>query len=115
MAQLAITLAVSFGFMLGSGAAAGLAALAGGLINVLANLYFAWRVFACARRTPKQMVRDFYMGEAVKLLMTAALFALAIAVFELAFVPLLTAFVAGLLVFWLALLPGFSGTAAGGS
>jgi ATP synthase protein I len=50
-------------------------------------------------------MRGFYVAEAVKLLLTAALFALALAVLKLAAVPLLTGFVVTLAGYWLALLP----------
>jgi ATP synthase protein I len=111
-AQVAVTALVSVLFLLFAGTAAALAALVGGLINVVANLYFAHRLYGGARgrriKSAVEMVLEFYVGEVVKLFITLALFALAIGVFKLSFLPLFTAFVATLLVFWLALAPGFN-------
>jgi F0F1-type ATP synthase assembly protein I len=50
-------------------------------------------------------MRGFYVAEAVKLLLTAALLAVALAVLKLAAVPLLAGFVVTLAGYWLALLP----------
>ena len=81
------------------------AVIAGGLINVIANLYFALHVFSAGVRTAQSVLRGFYVAEVVKLLLTAALFALALAVLKLAALPLLTGFVMTLAGYWLVLLP----------
>jgi ATP synthase protein I len=107
-AQIAVTAFVSVLFWTFSGTSDALAALVGGAINVLANGYFAHRLYAGRRiKSAIETVLGFYVGEVVKLFITLALLALAIGVFKLAFLPLFTAFVATLLVFWLALAPGF--------
>ena len=111
-AQCAVTVLAAALFFVFAGTAAGLAALVGGSINVVANLYFAHRLYGGARGrrigSAIETVLGFYVGEVVKLFITLALFAVAIGVFKLSFLPLFTAFVATLLVFWLALAPGFN-------
>lgn len=82
-----------------------IAVVAGGLINVIANLYFALHVFHGGVRPADAVMRSFYVAEATKLFLTAALFALALAVLKLAPVPLLAGFVVTLAGYWLALLP----------
>ncbi len=106
--QLTVAILVSLGFGIFSGPAAGLSALAGGLINVVANLFFVRRWFASyGAKSPTQRVLGFYVAEVMKLLITITLLAFAIGVFKLPFLPLLISFIATLLVFWLALSPGF--------
>lgn len=107
-AQLAAATVISTGLLVFSGLRPAWSALVGGLIGVAANLYFARRVFAPVHRTARQFLRAFYAGEAVKMLITAALFVLAIAVFEAAFLPLFLAYAATLVVHRFALLPGRS-------
>jgi ATP synthase protein I len=111
--QLAVTALASLGFWIFSGPAAGVAALAGGMINVVANLFFVRRWFAAdgvespTVVSPTQRVLGFYVAEVVKLFITVALLALAIGVLKLSFMPLFVTFVATLMVFWLALSPQF--------
>lgn len=51
--------------------------LAGGLICVIPNAYFAWRAFRYrGARAAREILRSFYQGEAVKFVLTAVLFAL---------------------------------------
>ncbi len=106
--QLAVTILVSLGFWMFSGLSAGKSALAGGLINVAANLMFLRSWFATyGAESPTQRVLGFYVAEVVKLFLTVALLALALGVLKLSFLPLFVTFVATLLVFWLALSPRF--------
>lgn len=107
--QLAVTGFIAVLYAIGSGRGDAVAALVGGLINVVANLYFARRLYGGRRiKSAIETVMGFYVGEVVKLFITLALLALAIGVFKLAFLPLFASFVATLLVFWLALAPGFN-------
>jgi ATP synthase protein I len=108
--QLGVTIVIALGFMLMSGVAAAIAALTGGMINVVANFYFARKLYGGARArvtSAVETVLRFYVGEFVKLFVTLALLALAIGVFKLSFIPLFTAFVATLAVFLFALTPRF--------
>jgi ATP synthase protein I len=82
------------------------AALTGAAIGVVTNLYMALRVFGGgAVRPAHQALQRFYSAEAVKVAMTVGLFALAIGVFRVAFLPLIVGYSLTLMVYWLALLP----------
>ena len=82
------------------------AALTGAAIGVVSNLYMAVRIFGSgAVRPAEQALQRFYSAEAVKIAMTVGLFALAIGVFRVAFLPLIVGYSLTLMVYWLALLP----------
>lgn len=88
-----------------SGGEAARAALAGGMIAFLPGLYFALRVFARGPgSTPRSMLSALYQGEAVKFILTAALFAAAMPWFAAQFPALISTFIVALSVHWLALL-----------
>lgn len=58
-----------------SGTVAAYSMLLGGLICLLPHCYFAYRAFKFqGARAARQIVRSFYTGEAVKLVLTAAMF-----------------------------------------
>ncbi|WP_237758321.1 F0F1 ATP synthase subunit I [Legionella londiniensis] len=89
--------AVSFGTK------AGLSALLGGLVSVIPNAIFAWKLFQYqGARAARQIVNSFYKGEALKITLSAVLFALVFIFF--AVVPLIffAAFIAAQMVFWFA-------------
>jgi ATP synthase protein I len=97
---LAVVCAVAWGW-----STAG-AALTGAAIGVVTNLYMAVRIFGSgAVRSAPQALQRFYSAEAVKVVMTVGLFALAIGVFRVAFLPLIVGYSLTLVVYWLALLP----------
>ncbi|TRX73799.1 F0F1 ATP synthase subunit I [Pseudomonas mangiferae] len=80
MAQLAAGLLAALGLWLWCGPVAGYSGLCGGLIAWLPNLYFAHKAFRFGgARAAQAIVRSFYAGEAGKLILTAALFALTFA------------------------------------
>ncbi|NKF51885.1 F0F1 ATP synthase subunit I [Shewanella sp. WXL01] len=85
------------------GALFGLSALAGGLIAVLPNFVFATLAFSHAGASAsRKVVLSFFFGEAVKLLLTIALFALAFGVFNAEFLPLFFTYALSLVVPWTA-------------
>lgn len=81
-----------------------IAALVGGSIGAILSLYFAIKVFARGTRDPQLMLRDLFRALALKLALATVLFSLAAKFFADAFVPLITTFMAGLAVYWFALL-----------
>ncbi|MDH3309330.1 MAG: ATP synthase subunit I [Gammaproteobacteria bacterium] len=105
LAQLVLALVAGIVAWGAKGSAMAVAVFAGGLINVIANLYFALHVFRGGVRPAPSVLRGFYLAEVVKLLLTAALFALALGVLKLAPLPLLLGFSVTLAGYWLALLP----------
>lgn len=87
------------------GAGAALAALAGGLASALFSLQFALRVFSRSPEAPAgTLLRAFYRAEALKLALATVLFIVVAKYFGHVFVPLVTTYIATLVVFWVALL-----------
>lgn len=82
------------------------AAFTGAAIGVVTNIYMAVRIFGGGTVQPaQQALQRFYSAEVVKIAMTVGLFALAIGVFRVAFLPLISGYSLTLMVYWLALLP----------
>ncbi|CAI8879500.1 ATP synthase subunit I [Methylocaldum szegediense] len=80
-------------------------ALLGGLTAFLPNLYFATKFgFSDRTRTAKEIVRSFYIGEVIKIIITAGLFILIFQLPNILFLPLFAGFISVLMVFWCALL-----------
>ena len=80
---------------------AGYSVFIGGLVCILPNAYFASRVFRHeGARAARKILRSFYIGEAVKLLLTALFFGVALVVLNVQ--PL--ALFGGYLVAWFSLI-----------
>jgi ATP synthase protein I len=108
-AQLAVTAVLSLGAWAFSGAVAAGSAFAGGLISAAGSLFFARWLSSAEGRSPREFARAFYTGEGLKMVLTVALFWVAIALLETNPAPLLITYAVTLIVYWLALLPGTSG------
>ena len=79
----------------------GLSAFAGGVIAVLPNFVFATLAFSHAGASASgKVVQSFFLGEAVKLLLTIVLFAIAFGVLDMVFAPLFATYALGILVPW---------------
>lgn len=101
---LVVAMAVCIAYAVG-GERAARSALLGGLIAFVPNVYFAMRVgVARYDKTAKEIVRSFYVGESVKLVLTALMFWAVLRLPDIAFMPLIATFVAVLAVFRFALL-----------
>ncbi len=88
-----------------AGGRVGISAGLGGLLALVPNLCFAWRFgVRDDRRTARQVVRSFYLGETVKLALTVSLFAVVLRWPFVHFPALLSGFVLVLSVLWLSLL-----------
>ena len=102
--QLLVTLlgvVVSLAF---SGAQAAYSSLVGGGISALVTLYFASQVFSVRVGSPATKIAwAFYLGEMVKLLLTVVLLSVALLWLEVSPLPLLLAYMAALMAYWLAL------------
>ena len=106
LTQLGIALVLAAACLAAWGKSTAVAALAGGAIGVVTNLYVALRVFGNgAVRPAQQVLQRFYAAEAVKFALTFGLFALGIGVLRLNALPLLGGYGLTLVVYWLALLP----------
>jgi ATP synthase protein I len=101
--QVMIIAVVSLAFGVGGWHKAFSSAL-GGLAAFIPNLYFALRVAGSAEQDARKVLRSFYVGESVKLLLTVALFMLIFQIPNVEILPLMAGYVAALSVFWFALL-----------
>ncbi|HEU4780620.1 MAG TPA: ATP synthase subunit I [Steroidobacteraceae bacterium] len=94
----------------------GLSALVGGGISSLASAVLALIGFAApAGAAAERVARAFYVGEAAKLGVTAALFVLVFVTMKVSFAALFGTYIATLFVYWIALanaLPPLAGTAS---
>lgn len=95
--------AVSFIFFVVWGVQSGQSAVAGSLIAVLPNFVFATLAFShSGASSAGKVIKTFYWGEAVKLLLTVALFSLVFTLMKVAFMPLFVCYSLALLVHWTA-------------
>lgn len=81
----------------------GFSVIAGGLAVILPTAVFAWRAFAHAgARSAQAIVRSFFAGEALKLILTALILAAIIALSSLPLGAVYSGFIAALATQWLA-------------
>lgn len=102
--QAAIAVLVTVLWLISAGFDAAIAAMFGGLIGVVTNLYFAIRSLALGPgATPQQMLQAMFRAEMVKLLLAALMFAIAAKFFSEHFLALFSAWFATTVVYFLAL------------
>lgn len=101
--QLVLIMGLALVFFLVSGLQAGVSTLAGGLTYWLPTLLFVWRL-ALQTRIPTAMrfIAEFFGGEALKLLLTAALFVLVVKLGHASLFYALFGLVVAVVGFWLA-------------
>ena len=105
LAQMATALIAGLAGWTFAGRMGGFSAGFGGAIAFLPNLYFACRFGRRDdRRTAREVVGSLYGGEAIKLILTAALFAAVLQVHGIQLLPLIGGYGVTLTVFWFALL-----------
>jgi ATP synthase protein I len=73
--QIAFTILIAIVAVMFS-TAAGYSALLGGLLYLLPNAYFAWRVLKQQNLTPRGVLADMYIGEIWKMAISIILFAM---------------------------------------
>lgn len=102
--QLMLTAVLSsLAWWAGSGAAA-LAVATGGIIGVVAGLYQSMRLLQVdASLSPAAFAQSVWTSEAVKILVTVALFLLAIKLLAVQMVPTIVGYAATYIVYWVAL------------
>ncbi|HAS84402.1 MAG TPA: F0F1 ATP synthase assembly protein I [Verrucomicrobia bacterium] len=102
--QLLVTLLIAMISLLLSDVHAAYSAVVGGGISTIVTLYFASKVFSARIGSPAaRIARAFYIGEVVKLLLTILLLSIALLWLHVSPLPLLLAYMAALLAYWLAL------------
>jgi ATP synthase protein I len=102
--QMACALLVAAVFLVVKGGAAGLAALAGGLIVVIGSAVFGWRMFGPGVAGAATLTRAMYAGAALKWLWFMFAVYVALARLKLPSGPLLTGLAAAQLGYWLGLI-----------
>ncbi len=102
--QVLVAVLVALGFMLMGGWKYALSPFLGSSVAILPNLYFAYRNYLVRHRQVQDIVKGFYAGEAVKLLLTAGLFVAVLQIPTVDFKTLLIGYAATLSVFWFALI-----------
>lgn len=102
--QLAVAVLVGLAAGLIAGRIAAWSAFTGGLINVIASLFMVLKMFAGGPGVgPQQWLSRILVGEALKFLITVALFVFAIVVLRAAFEPLILAYIATYVAYWIGL------------
>lgn len=77
--------------------------LGGAVCVILPNLHFAWRLFAITVvRTAKQIMINFFLGELIKLVLSAVLVILIVMFTRVSIVPFIVGFVGAQFGFWFA-------------
>ena len=102
-AQILVAALVVLGFLWKDGWNYAVSPLIGSGIALLPNLYFAYKIYLARNLAAQGIVNAFYAGETGKLVLTAALFAIALQVPSVNFLTLLVGYAAVLSVFWFAL------------
>lgn len=102
--QFLIILTIAGIFRIKDGETQGLSALFGGACAWIPNLCFALWLYKSKNKNAKSIVNSFYMGEAIKWVMTILAFVTVFQLPNIHIVPLLVTYVAALSIFWFALL-----------
>jgi ATP synthase protein I len=76
----------------------------GGMIGLIPNACLALRIASTKGKTAQQIVRAFYSGESIKIIVTAGLFVVVFQLPDILYGPLFGVFIAVIIVFWFALL-----------
>lgn len=102
--QSAVTVLLALGAAGIGGGHWALSAICGGGIGILAGLYQALRMFRIdASEQPQLYMRGVFASEALKILLTVALFIAAINVLRVEMVPAIAAYAGTFIVYWAAL------------
>ena len=116
--QTALTLGIAAAAGWFGAAADAWSAMAGGGIGTVAGLYQALRMFSVnAADEPARFMRAVYVGEAMKILITVALFVATIRIMKPQFLPMMAGYAGTFVVYWVALGTGYPwfGTESGGT
>jgi ATP synthase protein I len=103
--QLAVGFAIALSLALAVGQQAAYSVLVGALIGVVPNYYLAGRMLRRRREaTPEESLLGIYIGEFIKIALTAALFVTAILLLNVGFLIVVATYIAMVAVNWVALL-----------
>lgn len=101
--QALVMILTTAGFLFFGGAQEAMSSGLGGLVAFLPNLGFAIRMQRSSGKKAKQIVRSFYVNEAIKIFFTVALFIIVFQIPELNILALLAGYIAVVSVHWFAL------------
>jgi ATP synthase protein I len=103
--QLAVTVAMAFLMLTWMSSVAAASAFVGGLVGFLTSLIYAKKMLTPQGSEPKAMLAAHYRAEAYKVVFTILLFSLVFTQFrDVQILPLFTAYIATLMVYWVALI-----------
>jgi ATP synthase protein I len=103
--QLAVTVAMAFLMLMYLNVVAAASAFAGGAVGFLTSFVYAKKMFTPQGSEPKTIIMAHYRAEAYKLVFTILLFSLVFTQFkEVHVLPLFVAYIATLIVYWVALI-----------
>lgn len=101
--QLLVMFVLSAFVFIATGMHAASSIVLGGLVSALPNAYFAKVLFRYhGALVAQKIVRSFYKGEAIKLLLTFSLFALIFKMINVVPMAFMIGFIAAQMVFWFA-------------
>ncbi len=101
--QLGVAVLISVIALIVGDVKAALSAVAGGLVCAIPNAYFVSKLFKHnGARAARQIVNGFYKGEALKLILSVALFALVFKYLNVNPLVFFVAYIAAQMVFWFA-------------
>lgn len=81
----------------------GISAMLGGLVAIVPTIVFARKMFRFqGARAAKQIVKSFYIGEALKILLTAILFCLVFILYKVAPLAFFLTYIVVLMNYWFA-------------
>jgi ATP synthase protein I len=93
-----------------NGTQSGLSVLLGGLAYVVSNLLFVWGVFRFVGAQQMNLfVAAFFLGEAVKLVLSAILFLVIVKYLPVSLLSVLIGYIGAIVLFWVVCFWQFSG------
>jgi F0F1-type ATP synthase assembly protein I len=102
--QLLLTAALTFAAWFAGYGSTALSVFAGGSIGLLAGLYQAMRLLQVnAAEQPDAFMRGLWVSEAIKIVLTVALFIAAIRLLHVEMVPTIVGYAVTYIVYWIAL------------
>lgn len=105
LSQIFVTALSMVAFAWLSGQVAAWSAALAGVVGIIPNVYFARRLFLHrGARAARQIVNNMYKGEALKMVLTIALFSLVFALATINPIAFFFAYIAVQAPFWMALL-----------
>ena len=78
--------------------------IAGSMVAIFSSVHLFKLVFQTTPQTPKKIANTLYIMEALKFLITGALFGVAVILLKAMFFPLIIGYIVAVFVYWLSLL-----------